>query len=302
MGAGLGVEVEREEAQAAFLDHLGILGADRAGRRVARVDQRLVRVRLVVGGEGRAQHHHLAADLGAALGVDRVRDAVGEGADERRHVVARGAVAARDGAGEAAVLVHEREAEAVELGHDDDGLAGEALEEGGDLLGLGGLLEAEHRTAVADGRVQDGGRADLLERVRAGREVGVLLDQRAQLVLDRVVVGVGHARLAAVVRVAQLDDACRELLDALAGTRARAHGPVRYGVMHEAKMRETEHGLQPADGWFITNLAVIAWEAAPAAGRGRGAADGAAYEDRPPIVPARSPWPLQTTGVPSAQG
>jgi hypothetical protein len=55
----------------------------------------------------------------------------------------------------------------------------------------------------------------------------MLGDQCAQLVLDRVVVGVGDARLAAVVRVAQRDDLLGEVLDALAGVRAGAHAPVR---------------------------------------------------------------------------
>ncbi len=49
---------------------------------------------------------------------------------------------------------------------------------------------------MAHRRVQHGGRADLLERVRVGRELGVLGQQRPQLVLERVVVGVGDLRLA----------------------------------------------------------------------------------------------------------
>ena len=65
--------------------------------------------------------------------------------------------------------------------------------------------------------MQDGRRPDLLERVRVGRELGVLGEQRAELVLDRVVVGVGDARLAAVVRVAQVGDPRGELRDPLAG-------------------------------------------------------------------------------------
>jgi uncharacterized cupin superfamily protein len=37
--------------------------------------------------------------------------------------------------------------------------------------------------------------------------------------------------------------------------------------MHEAKMRETEHGLEPADdGWFIANLADIGWKTVPGGG------------------------------------
>ncbi|MEA2257049.1 MAG: hypothetical protein QOG35_3094 [Solirubrobacteraceae bacterium] len=48
--------------------------------------------------------------------------------------------------------------------------------------------------------------------------------------------------------------------------------------MHEAAIEETEHGRRPAgDGWFVLNV---------------GGSPREAYADRPPIVPARSPWPL----------
>ena len=66
------------------------------------------------------------------------------------------------------------------------------------------------------------GRADPLERVRVRRQLGVLGDQRPQLVLERVVVGVGDERLAAVVGLAQLHDARGERLDPLADV--LAHG------------------------------------------------------------------------------
>ena len=198
----------RTRRSAAALGHRRrVLGAHRARGGVARVDQRLVGMLLVVGGERRAQHHRLAADLDAAAGVDLVRHAVGQRAHEHGHVVAGRPVAARDRAREPPALVDDRERQAVELGHDDHRLAGEAVEERLDLLGLRRLLERQHRPAVADRGVQDGRRADLLERVRVGREVGVLGDQRAQLVLERVVVGVGDERLAAVVGVAQLGEA-----------------------------------------------------------------------------------------------
>ena len=103
-------------------------------------------------------------------------------------------------------LVDQREREPVELGHHDHRLAREAVEERRDLLGRGRLLQRQHRPAVAHRRVQHGRRADLLERVGIGRQLGMLGDQRAQLVLERVVVGVGDERLAAVVGVAQRDD------------------------------------------------------------------------------------------------
>ena len=60
-----GVEVEGEEAQAALGDHRRVLGAQRAGGGAARVDQRLVGMGGVVGGEGGAQHHELPPHLDA---------------------------------------------------------------------------------------------------------------------------------------------------------------------------------------------------------------------------------------------
>ena len=60
-------------------------------------------------------------------------------------------------------------------------------------------------------------RADLLERVRVGRQLRVLGQERAQLVLERVEVGVGDERLAAVVGVAQLGQPGGELLDSRLG-------------------------------------------------------------------------------------
>ena len=72
------------------------------------------------------------------------------------------------------------------------------------------------------GACSTAGAPTLLERVRVGRELGVLGDQRAQLVLERVVVGVGDERLAAVVGVAQLGEPRGEAVDALAGF---AHSP-----------------------------------------------------------------------------
>ena len=215
LGAVLREQVEGEEAQPPLGDDLRVLRPHGAGRRVARVDQRLVGVRLVVGRERRAQHHELAADLDASAAVDPLRDPLGKRADERCDVVPGRPVPARDRLRESPALVDQREREPVELRHDEHRLAGEAVEEGGDLLGLRRLLQRQHRPAVADRRVQDGGRADLLQRVRVGREVGVRGDQRPQLVLDRVVVGVGDLRLALVVRVAQLGDARRELGDPL---------------------------------------------------------------------------------------
>ena len=164
--------------QPALGDRGRVLGPHRARGGVARVDQRLVRVRLVVRGERRAQHHGLAADLDAAAGVDALRHAVGQRADEHGHVVAGRPVPAGDRPGEPPVLVDERQRQPVELGHHDHRLAREPVEERLDLLGLGRLLQREHRPRVPDRRVQHGRRADLLERIRVRRELGMLGDQR----------------------------------------------------------------------------------------------------------------------------
>ena len=61
----------------------------------------------------------------------------------------------------------------------------------------------------------------------SGVKLGMLGQQRPQLVLERVVVGVGHERLAAVVRVAQLGEPRGQLLDARSGVGARAH-PLKH--------------------------------------------------------------------------
>ena len=81
---------------------------------------------------------------------------------------------------------------------------------------------------MAHRRVQHRGRAHLLERIRVGRELGVLGDERPQLVLDRVVFGVGDERRAAVVGVAQGDDAVGEVGDAFRASAAIT--PERYEI------------------------------------------------------------------------
>ena len=80
-------------------------------------------------------------------------------------------------------------------------------------------------------------------------------------------------------------------------------------------MERTETGVQPAgDGWFIVNAAEIGWFTMPGGGTrcafespaerspllGTAAAVAVAtdspqnaYADYPPIVPVRSPWPLE---------
>ena len=110
--------------------------------------------------------------------VHALGHAVGQGADEHGDVVAGRPVPARHRPREPPVLVDERQRQPVQLGHHDHGLAGEAGEEGLDLLGLGRLLQREHRPRVPDRRVQHRRRPDLLERIRVRRELGMLGDQR----------------------------------------------------------------------------------------------------------------------------
>ena len=227
------VEVEGEEVQPALGDRGRVLRAHRARGGVARVDQRLVGMRLVVGGERRAQHHGLAADLDAAAGPTPVGHPVGQRADEHGDVVAGRPVAARDRPREPPVLVDERQRQPVELGHHDHRLAREAGEEGLDLLGLGRLLEREHRPRVAHRRVQHRRRADLLERVRVGRELrDARRSARAARPRSRRTPR-RPPRRAAVVRVAQRDDLIGEFLDPLAG----AHPPQANRIAGQSRRR-----------------------------------------------------------------
>ena len=133
-----------------------------------------------------------AASISLGHAVER---AGGRSAVTSSPVVPSPRVAAR----RAAALVDDRQRQAVELRHHDDLLAREARHERLDLLGRRGLLEREHRPLVADRRVQHGRRADPLQRVGVGREVGVLGEQRAQLVLELVVLEVRDLRRAVVV-------------------------------------------------------------------------------------------------------
>ena len=203
---GVAEQVEREELQAALGNGRGILRAERAGGGVPRVDQRLVRVGGVVGGERGAQHDRLATHLDPALYVEALGDSIGECPDERRHVVARRTVTAGDCPGELPVLVDERQRQPVQLRHHDDRLTGEAREERLDLLGLGRLLQRQHRPRVPHRRMQYCGRPDLLERIRIGRQLRIRRDQRPQLVLDHVVLRVRHRRRTPVIRIAPLHD------------------------------------------------------------------------------------------------
>ena len=138
--------------------------------------------------------------------------------------LARRPVAARRGTDEPPALVDHRQRQAVELRHHDDALPREAGHERLDLLRRRGLLEREHRPLVADRRVQHGRRADDLEGVRVGGEVGVLGQQRAELVLELVVLEVRDLRRALVVGGAVGRERGGELLDAGGGVGGGGHG------------------------------------------------------------------------------
>ena len=164
----VGVEVEREEPQPPLRDGLRVLRPDRPGGAAARVDQRLVRVRGVVGGERRAQHHGLAADLDAPGRRDLQRQVVDQRPHEHGHVVAGRPVPARDRARQPPVLVDERQREPVELRHHDHRLAGEALQERRDLLGLASPSRAR-ASAGCGGPARAARRARRPARAGSGR-------------------------------------------------------------------------------------------------------------------------------------
>ena len=259
-------------------------------RAVARVHERLVGMRRVVGGERRAQHHRLAADLDAPGARDPLRDSVEGHAGDRRDVLARRPVAARRCAHEPPALVDDRQREPVELGHDHDALAGEPRHERLDLLGARRLVEREHRALVADRRVQHGRRADDLEGVRVGGEVGVLGQQRAELVLELVVLEVRDPRRALVVGGAVGRERGGELLDAGGGVGGGGHGA---GVVRGRSTDGTQSTSRITAGGARASGRRRASRRSP---RGRGPARG---RRRPPR-PRRGAGRSGSAGRPSA--
>ncbi|GAA2816477.1 hypothetical protein GCM10010522_37710 [Kribbella solani] len=63
--------------------------------------------------------------------------------------------------------------------------------------------------------MQNRRRTHLLQRIRVRRELRIGRDQLPQLVLDRVVLRIRHHRSPPVVRIAQLHDPPRKLLNPL---------------------------------------------------------------------------------------
>jgi hypothetical protein len=209
----VGVELDSVHGADAVAPHrqrprggeLGIQLADRAGGRVARVGvRRLAGLRaLLVEPHERGQRE---VDLPAHLEQGRrVVDAQRYRTDRAqvlRDLLADLAVAARRAAHQHAVLVDERDGEAVDLrlGHEAhvahlhalaSQVALRAQHPGGQLLLVAGVGQRQHRLQVAHLlELVERLRADALRR-RVGRaQLGVLGLEVAQLVEQRVVVGV----------------------------------------------------------------------------------------------------------------
>ncbi len=214
--------------------HRRILLAQRSGRRIARVHERLRAGRdllLVHAGEALQRQVHLAAHLdplGQRPGVvgQRERDRP-HGAQVGGDVLADHAVAAGGAAGEATALVQERDGEAVDLGlgHELERLAVEqpaqALDPGPELVVGARVREREHRLGVLDlGELARRRRADPLRRRVRRDELGVLGLDRLQLAHPAVVLAVGHRRrIEHVVLVVGRGDQLAQL----DGARVRLH-------------------------------------------------------------------------------
>ena len=184
--------------------------AYRAGRGVARVRERRLaglRALLVEGGERRPGHIDLTAHLDQRWGILDPQWDLPDRAQVLRDLLADLPIAARGAAGEDAVLVHEGDREAVDLRLGDvlDGLdrrpigrgqLAHAGVPGAELLLVAGVRQRVHRLQVPSG-------LELVERRgthalgrRVGRqELGVLDLEVAQLVQQRVVVGVRDVRV-----------------------------------------------------------------------------------------------------------
>ena len=212
---------------------LGVELADRPGRGVARV--RVGRLAalgalLVQLREGGDRQVGLAAHLQQRRGVlDAQRDRA-DGAQVLGHVLADLAVPARRAAHQHAVLVDQRDRQAVDLrlGHEPDRRVLDAVllqprlhpeHPGLQLLLVARVRERQHRLEVAH-------LVELVERLRPhalggrvrGQQVGVLGLEVAQLVEQRVVLGVRDLRVVEdVVAVAVVIELLAQLADPLLG-------------------------------------------------------------------------------------
>ena len=147
-------------------------------------------------------------------------------ADVGRHVFAARAVAARRAAHEAAVLVGQRDAQAVDLQLGDvrrpaaspsAGALAHALVERPQLLLVVGVVEAEHRREVFDGReALDRAAGDALRRRIGGDELGMLRLEPLELVQQAVELLVGDLGIVVdVVALFVVPDRVAQLVDAM---------------------------------------------------------------------------------------
>ncbi len=206
-----------------------VLLAQRAGRRVARVDEEPLTelgLALVHGLEFLDGHVHLAADLehvgvGAARLGQFLRH-VGDRADVRRHVLAGHAVAAGGRLHERAALIGQRHGHAVDLGLAREGeglevdvgrLAPQPLAPGPQLVLAERVVEAHHRDAVAHLLEQARRRRAHGVRRRVGcRQRRIVRLELPQLHHQEVVFGVGDlGRIEHVVQLVVVDDLLPEL-------------------------------------------------------------------------------------------
>ena len=189
---------------------LGVELADRAGGGVARVGEgRLTSggARLVQLREVRARQVDLAAHLELGGSAGHPQGDRADGPEVLSHVLADLAVAARRAPDEHAVLVEQRDGQPVDLrlAHVVESLGVEAvlLGQGDDSLGprpqllLGARIgQRQHRLEVLDGlEALERPAAHALGRRVWSQELGVTLLEVAELVQQRVVVGVGDLRL-----------------------------------------------------------------------------------------------------------
>ena len=215
--AGLGIGRHRghlapgigEETQRTRGGDAGVLLAQRAGRRIARIGEDRVAGRLLpfVQREKRLLGHidlaaHLA-DLRHVAAFEFLRHVL-QRSDVGGDVFAHGAVAACGGGDEFAALVAQRHRQAIDLrlGAEADAVVVAELEEAADarskvehILFGKGVVERQHRHRMPDlGKAPGRLRADFLRRRFAGDEFGKSLLDRVEALPQRIVFGVRDAR------------------------------------------------------------------------------------------------------------
>ena len=193
---------------------LGILLPQRARRRVARVDVKLLAGRflpLVEREEIGLPHVDLAAhlgDVGNVLALQRLRHVL-QRPDVRRDILADRAVAARRSVDQLALLVAQRHRQPVDLrlGREGERLVCVELEEAADTIGEARhvffgerIVKREHRHGVPDlGEAPRRCRSDLQRQAFQRLEVGEALLDVAVALAQRVILGVRDGRLVVLI-------------------------------------------------------------------------------------------------------